>query len=92
MAKITMAFSFDQDKDQDVIKWLDTRGNKSQAIRRAIRDFISANSVSLNDILLEIEDLKRKLAHGATLQTQETTQDGDPLIAQAENALADLGL
>lgn len=95
MAKVTGTFSLDSERDRDILRWLDACGNKSDAIRRAIRASIGGG-VTLGDLHQGISEIKRLLESGAIVQSRQTqggapVQD-NPLVAAAERALADLGL
>ena len=59
MAKQTITFVLDTNRDRDVLRWLEGQANKSLAIREAIRAQMGHTDVTLRDVLVAIEDLKR---------------------------------
>ena len=59
MAKQTITFVLDTNRDRDVLRWLEGQANKSSAIREAIRAQMDRADVTLRDVLAAIQDLKR---------------------------------
>ena len=59
MAKQTITFVLDTNRDRDVLRWLEGQANKSLAIREAIRAQMDRADVTLRDVLAAIQDLKR---------------------------------
>jgi len=55
--KVVIPLSLDDERDADIIQWLNQRENKSSAIREAIRAYL-ANDLTLADIYREIQALK----------------------------------
>lgn len=95
MANRTIAFSIDPDADRDILSWLDSQGNKSDAIRKAIRAFVGSG-LTLGDIYQEIVEVRRLLRNGVVTAQQDGGDDGlmqdDPEIAGVESVLDTLGL
>lgn len=61
MAKITVGFTLDEEKDKRIIRWLNEleKGEKSREIRKALHAYLGKGGVSLGDIYEAIQDLKR---------------------------------
>jgi hypothetical protein len=59
MARQTITFVLDTVRDRDIIHWLEGQGNKSAAIREAIRAHLGRSGISLVDVYEAIQDLKR---------------------------------
>ena len=57
--KTVIPVSMDTDRDRDIIEWLDQRGNRSQAIREALRAYIGQGAITLADVYHAVQDLKR---------------------------------
>ena len=95
MANRTIAFSIDPDADRDILSWLDSQGNKSDAIRKAIRAFVGSG-LTLGDIYQEIVEVKRMLKNGVVTIHEDGGDDDlmqdDPEIAGVESVLDTLGL
>ena len=92
MAKMTVCFSLDSEKDRDLVRWLDNlpKRGRSEAIRDALRTQLSRGEVTLGDIYAAIMDLKRSgLAFAASQGMAETASDEPP---EAAAALDNLGL
>jgi hypothetical protein len=95
MAKTTVGFSCDVERDADILAWLERQENKSAAIREAIRSSWLQSGVSLADVLNEIGEVKRMLRSGAIRvesdDGQDETQALDPEQREIQNALDSLG-
>ena len=105
MAKVTLAFSVDDDKDGDIVQWWEDLGergaNKSATMRAAIRAYRNTMGLTLGDLLNEIGEIKRLIRAGVVVQTNgnggdvaDDNEPLDPLAAEAQaalNALAGLG-
>jgi hypothetical protein len=59
MAKQTVTFVVDTERDRDILRWLGSQGNKSAAIREAIRTYLERGGITLTDVYEAIQDLKR---------------------------------
>ncbi len=91
MARQTITFVLDTERDRDILRWLEGHENKSAAIREAIRARLGALDITLADIYEAIQDLK----HGTwTPIDEDHTPDfgdsGEPPDVAA--ALDNLGL
>ena len=95
MAKTTVGFSCDVERDADILAWLERQENKSQAIRKAIRASWLESGISLADVLNEIGEVKRLLRSGAIRVESDDVQDEaqalDPEQREVQNALDALG-
>jgi len=79
MARQTITFVLDTERDQDVFSWLQSRENKSRAIREAIRAHLGQSNVTLADVYEAIQDLKRcGWKPGAGGQVDTTTDEDEP--------------
>jgi len=94
MARVTVSFSLDDQTDQDIITWLDGlgRGDRSSAIRDALRAAIGAQRVTLDDVLAVVARVERKLDRGATVTGASTTEAEADVDQAALDALDGLGL
>jgi DNA-binding transcriptional MerR regulator len=55
--KGTVAFTLNSERDQDIIKWLRDQGNRSAAIREAIRCYMGQPGLQdVYNLLLEIKE------------------------------------
>lgn len=56
-------FLTNEDRDADILKWLEAQDNKSEAIRAAIRlamrGEVERPEITLQDIYQELQDIKR---------------------------------
>jgi hypothetical protein len=59
MARQTIAFVLDTDPEQDSLGWLERKGNKSAAIREAIRAIPADGDITLAHLYEAIQDCKR---------------------------------
>jgi hypothetical protein len=93
MAKMTVCFTLDPEKDKRLVRWLDGLPNRgrSKAIREALADYLGQDDVTHRDILEAIRRLDRR---GVAMTAQESadTQDDDPELAAALENLSKLGL
>lgn len=92
MSRQAITFVIDTDRDRDIVRWLKDQGNKSAAIREAIRTQLGRTlDITLVDINEAIQDLKQ--ADGARETTsisrrQEETYEPPDIAA----ALDSMGL
>ena len=92
--KRAITFSVDTEDDRDLIRWIEGQGNRSDAIRSAIRAFVT-NNVTLGDVYQEIADIKRLVRSAALVAAQEDgdgPEPDDPEVARVEGILDGLGL
>ena len=95
MTKIVASFTLDSETDQDILDWLkrQPKGDRSAAVRRAIRDHLGRSGVTLGDVYQAVRDLERKLQTGATGMAPVAPHDPwdePPEAAAALDALAHL--
>jgi len=69
MAKTTVTFSLDTETDRDILRWLEkqAKSQRSAAVRDALRDHMSRNSITLGDVYQAVKDLEHKLQAGASV-------------------------
>lgn len=92
MAKMTVCFTLDPERDKRIVRWLDglPKRGKSEAIRDALAVHLGQSEPTHQDILDAIEDLKRC---GVAVASQDSGEhDDDPALAEALENLANLGL
>ncbi|MBN1660993.1 MAG: hypothetical protein JXA93_21530 [Anaerolineae bacterium] len=58
MAKQTVTFVVDTERDRDILRWLGMQDNKSASIREAIRAHLGRGAVTLSDVYEAIQELK----------------------------------
>ena len=61
MAKVTVTFSLDSERDKRILRWLEglPKRKKSEAIREVLTAHLGQNGITLQDIYEAIMDLKR---------------------------------
>lgn len=61
MAKMTVTFSLDTERDKRLVRWLDNlpEGGRSAAIREALAAHLGQNGVTLRDIYEAIQELRQ---------------------------------
>jgi hypothetical protein len=59
MARQTITFVLDTVRDRDILHWLEGQENKSAAIREAIRAHLGRSGITLADVYVAIQELKR---------------------------------
>ena len=91
MAKQTITFVVDGDRDRDILHWLDGQANKSAAIREAIRTHLEREAVTLTEVYEAIQDLKQRGWAPPADAAAGRRRDGDEPEDVAE-ALDSLGL
>ena len=88
MSHVTVTVSFNTEKHAALLAWLDRQHNRSEAIRRACEAaYEHDGAVTLLDVMLAIEDLKRA---GVVVRGDDAQGDGDE-PAEAVLALDKLG-
>ena len=91
MARQTVTFVLDTDRDRDIVHWLEGQDNKSAAIREAIRAHLGRSGITLADVYEAIQDLKRcSWMPGAGAQAPAMAANDEPPDVAA--ALDSLGL
>jgi len=97
MATISKTFSFDSERDREILKWIDSKAKnkRSEHVRAALKRYIG-QQVSLGDVYQELAEIKQALQRGAVAQASDAADvDGepeDPRIARARRKLGELGL
>ena len=101
MGKVTVAFSLDSEADEDILSFFASlpKRAKSRTFRAMARTHIGNVGLTLGDVYQEIAEIKRLLKSGLIVQAGQMTSDrgadpaqDDPLVAEAEAQLANLGL
>ena len=97
MAKVTLAFSVDSDKDADIVSWWEEMGkqgvNRSAVMRAAVRAYNDTTGLTLGDILNELAAIKRMMRSGVVVHNGGTNEAGldqeppDPLTKEAQAAI-----
>ena len=80
MAKITVSFAVDSDRDGDLVRWLDgvSRGKRSEAIREALRAHLGRGGVTLGDVYQAVKALERKMGTGAVVASLPLSDRDEP--------------
>jgi hypothetical protein len=92
MAKRPITFVVDDQRDRDILRWLDAQDNKSAALREAIRGAMEHGGVSLGDIYQAVQELGRKLQTGAAVSAVSHPSEEWDEPADIAAALDGLGL
>ena len=101
MGKVTVAFSLDSEADEDILAFFASlpKRAKSRTFRAMARAHIGGVGLTLGDLYHEIGEVKRLLQSGARVRSKQTQSDegddpaqDDPLVAEAEAQLVNLGL
>lgn len=93
MAKVTLAFSCDSERDADILTWAKKQDNLSAALRAAVRASWLQNDLTLGDVLNELGEVKRLLHAGVMVHTDNKEPEAhDPETTAAQAALDSLGL
>ena len=71
---VTLCVTLDKEKDADIIGWLNTQENRSQAVRSVIKDFIK-----FDGLYQEHVDEKNN-------EPKDTVSDGDQETGSSEEA------
>ena len=89
MSKVTVSFSLDSERDQDLVRWLENlpKRGRSEAIRGALRRHVSRSSITLGDIYQAILDLKRQGMVAVSGNNDRLTGDEPPDVAEALDGL-----
>jgi hypothetical protein len=91
MAKHTITFVVDTERDRDILRWLSSQNNKSAAIREAIRTHLGRAGITLSDVYEAIQELKRgNWAVASCAQPHNPVDRDEPLDVAA--TLDSLGL
>lgn len=96
MAKLTVSFTLDSEKDRDLVHWLERlpHRRRSAAIRETLRAGLARGGVTLGDVYQAVKELERKIRAGAvTVDHHPENPEGweePPEAVAALDALADL--
>jgi hypothetical protein len=91
MARQTITFVLDTERDRDILRWLERQGNKSAAIREAIRASLGHGDITLAHVYEAILDLKRcSWVSGTDVRVHTSAASAEPPDIAA--ALDNLGL
>ena len=91
MAKITVTFSLDSERDKRILRWLEglPKRKKSEAIREVLTAHLGQNGITLQDIYEAIMDLKRS---GLAVAPQDDSRPQSDVPADVLDNLSNLGL
>jgi len=69
MAKVTVSFTLDGERDRRILRYLESlpRGEKSAAIRAALDAHLGGGGVTLGDVYQVVTDIERRLLDGVVL-------------------------
>jgi hypothetical protein len=91
MAKITVTFSLDSERDKRILRWLEglPKRKKSEAIREVLAAHLGQNGITLQDIYEAVMDLKRS---GLAVASQDDSRPQSDVPADVLDNLNKLGL
>jgi hypothetical protein len=91
MAKITVTFSLDSERDKRILRWLEglPKRKKSEAIREALTAHLGQNGITLQDIYEAVMDLRRS---GLVIASQDGSGPQSDVPADVLDNLSKLGL
>ena len=91
MAKITVTFSLDSERDKRILRWLEglPKRKKSEAIREALAAHLGQNGITLQDVYEAVMDLKRS---GLAVASQDDSRPQSDVPADVLDNLSNLGL
>jgi len=91
MAKVTISFTLDDNKDKRLLRWLESlpKRGRSEAIREVLTAHLDHNSITLQDIYEAIMDLKRS---GLAVTPQDDSRPQSDVPADVLDNLSKLGL
>jgi hypothetical protein len=84
MARISVSFTVDPEKDQDIVRWLDSldSGEKSMALREAVRYYINRESRrTLDDVYRAVQRLERRIESGIAANGSDWDEPDDVAAA-----------
>jgi len=89
MARQTITFVLDTERDRDILRWLQGQENKSAAIREAIRAHLDDGVVTLADVYEAVLDLRRstRMAMPEDQAGGVVGSDEPPDVAEALDSL-----
>ena len=91
MAKVTVTFSLDSERDKRILRWLEglPKRKKSEAIREALTAHLDKNGITLRDIYEAVMDLRRS---GLAVASQDDSRPQSDVPADVLDNLSKLGL
>ena len=91
MAKITVTFSLDSERDKRILRWLEglPKRKKSEAIREVLTAHLGQNGITLQDIYEAVMDLRRS---GLIVASQDDSEPQSDVPADVLDNLSKLGL
>ena len=91
MAKVTLSFTLDDNKDKRLLRWLESlpKRGRSEAIREVLTAHLGRNGITLQDIYEAIMDLKRS---GLAVAPQDDSGPQSDVPADVLDNLSKLGL
>ena len=91
MAKITVTFSLDSERDKRILRWLEglPKRKKSEAIREVLTAHLGQNGITLRDIYEAVMDLRRS---GLVVASQDDSGPQSDVPADVLDNLSKLGL
>jgi len=93
MATLTYSFTIDNDRDRDLVRFLDgfSRRQRSEAIRETLRAGMARGGITIGDVYQVVKELERKLSAGVVVN-QDAPADCQDAPADVLAALDGLGL
>jgi len=91
MAKVTISFTLDDNKDKRLLRWLESlpKRGRSEAIREVLAAHLGQSGITLQDIYEAIMDLKRS---GLAVASQDDSGPQSDVPADVLDNLSKLGL
>lgn len=89
---IRRSFSLDTERDADLLDWLDTQSNASEAIRKALRAYSRASEITLEEVYRAVKTLEERLSDGRRWQTTDLVTSDPPEDPDLAAQLDQLGL
>lgn len=78
MARVTVTFTLDSEKDARLVRWLDQAGNRSAAIREALNANLGDAGVTLGDVYQAVKDLEHKIGAASFAVISEPSRGEEP--------------
>jgi hypothetical protein len=91
MAKVTISFTLDDNKDKRLLRWLESlpKRGRSEAVREVLTAHLGQNGITLQDIYEAVMDLKRS---GLAVASQDDSGSQSDVPADVLDNLSKLGL
>ena len=78
MARVTVTFTLDSEKDARLVRWLNQAGNRSAAIREALNAYLGGAGVTLGDVYQAVKDLEHKIGAASFAVISEPGRREEP--------------